>query len=70
VGDVALGYLAYPETLKFGGNTGTVNSFTGVDVANLTGGVYNAQTLFQGDNFQCFAFQIAQNGIVRILPVF
>ncbi|CAF9909710.1 MAG: hypothetical protein GOMPHAMPRED_006846 [Gomphillus americanus] len=67
VGDVALGYLAYPGTLKFGGNTGKVNTFTGVDVSDLTGGVYNAATLFQGNNFQCFAFQIAQNGIPSFL---
>ena len=26
-----------PGTLKIGGNTGTVNSFTGVDLGNLTG---------------------------------
>ncbi|EGP92438.1 uncharacterized protein MYCGRDRAFT_24719, partial [Zymoseptoria tritici IPO323] len=63
VGDVALGYLAYPRTLKFGGNTGTPNSFTGVNVANLTGGVYDATTLFQGNNFACFAFQLLEQGI-------
>ncbi|KJX98620.1 hypothetical protein TI39_contig401g00002 [Zymoseptoria brevis] len=63
VGDVALGYLAYPRTLKFGGNTGKVNTFTGVNVANLTGGVYDATTLFQGNNFACFAFQLLEQGI-------
>lgn len=26
----------HPELLAFGGNTGTVNSFTGLDVTNLT----------------------------------
>ena len=26
----------HPETLAFGGNTGTVNSFTGIDVGDLT----------------------------------
>lgn len=26
----------HPELLAFGGNTGTVNSFTGLDIANLT----------------------------------
>ena len=36
------------------------NTFTGVDVADLTGGVYNAQTLLQGDNAICFAFQSVQ----------
>ena len=50
-----------------GGNTGTVNSFTGIDVGNLTGGVYNAQTLLQGNNLLCFAFQAAQQGIPSVL---
>ncbi|CAK1367452.1 unnamed protein product [Cercospora beticola] len=63
VGDVAIGYLAYPRTLKFGGNTGRVNTFTGVNVANLTGGVYSARTLFTGNNFACFSFQLLQQGI-------
>ncbi|KAJ3847013.1 hypothetical protein EV368DRAFT_69444 [Lentinula lateritia] len=40
--------------LSIGGNTGQVNTFTGVDVADLTGGVYNAATLLEGNNFQCF----------------
>lgn len=47
VGDVLLGYFAYPDTLLIGGNTGTVNSFTGLDPGNLTDGVYKAQTLTQ-----------------------
>ncbi|GIZ48876.1 hypothetical protein CKM354_001191900 [Cercospora kikuchii] len=63
VGDVAIGYLAYPRTLKFGGNTGKVNTFTGVNLANFSGGVYNAQTLFTGNNFACFSFQLLQQGI-------
>jgi hypothetical protein len=44
-----------------------VNSFTGVDVGNLTGGVYNAQTLLQGNNLACFAFQGAQQGLPSVL---
>ena len=40
-------------------NTGKPNTFTGVDVANLTGGVYNAQTLGQKNNFACLAYQAA-----------
>ncbi|KAL9082067.1 MAG: hypothetical protein Q9159_006754 [Coniocarpon cinnabarinum] len=62
-GDVLVGYLAYPNTLLIGGNTGKVNTFTGVDPGNFTNGVYNAQTLAEGDNFACFAFQLLQNGI-------
>ncbi|KAL9033247.1 MAG: hypothetical protein Q9214_007606 [Letrouitia sp. 1 TL-2023] len=49
----------HPELSAFGGNTGTVNSFTGLDITNLTGGAYNAATLFQGNNLACFLFQSA-----------
>ncbi|KAK5170829.1 hypothetical protein LTR04_003088 [Oleoguttula sp. CCFEE 6159] len=57
----------HPEFLNVGGNTGTTNSFTGVDVSSLTGGVYNAQTLLQGNNLMCFAFQAAQQGAPDLL---
>ncbi|KAI9728366.1 MAG: hypothetical protein M1828_003766 [Chrysothrix sp. TS-e1954] len=63
VGDLAIGYLAYPSTLRFGGNTGTPNSFTGVSITNLTGNLYNAQTLFTGNNFACFTFQLTQQAV-------
>ena len=44
-----------------------MNSFTGVSVESLTGGVLNAETLFEGDNFACFAFNLAQQGIPDFL---
>lgn len=50
--------LEYPQFLDIGGNTGTTNSFTGVDIANFTGGVFNAATLTQGNNLACFVFQL------------
>ncbi len=31
----------HPELLAFGGNTGTVNSFTGLDIQNLTVSISN-----------------------------
>ncbi|CAG8071900.1 unnamed protein product [Penicillium salamii] len=65
--DVGIGYLAYPNTLKIGGNTGKVNSFTGVNVEDLTSGVLNAKNLFEGDNFACFAFVLLQQGIPHFL---
>ncbi|WPH01851.1 Hypothetical protein R9X50_00470500 [Acrodontium crateriforme] len=61
--DALIGYLGYPNTLLLGGNTGTVNSFTGVDFNDLTGGVLNAQTLFEGNNFACFTYQLLEQGI-------
>jgi hypothetical protein len=65
--DVGIGYAAYPGTLKIGGNTGTPNSFVGVSVEDLSGGVFNAQNLFTGDNFACFAFSLAQQGVPSFL---
>lgn len=45
---------AEPRTMNIGGNTAGVNTFTGVDIGDLTGGVYNSQNLLNGDNFACF----------------
>ena len=64
---MGIGYAAYPETLKIGGNTGKVNSFTGVSVEDLSGGVFNAANLFEGNNFACFAFELAQQGLPSFL---
>jgi hypothetical protein len=59
VADLANAALLHPKFLSIGGNTGKVNTFTGVDVNNLSGGLYNAQTLAQGNNAACFAYQFA-----------
>jgi hypothetical protein len=65
--DVAILATKYPQIVQFGGNTGTTNSFVGVDPGDITGGVFNAETLLQGDNLGCFFFQAAQQGIPSIL---
>ena len=65
--DVGIGYAAYPNTLKFGGNLGKPNTFTGLDVSNLTGGVYNAQDLTKSDNLACFSFNILEQGLPNFL---
>ena len=57
--DLVNAALLHPKFLSVGGNTGKVNTFTPVDVANLTGGIYNAQTLLKGNNAACFAYQLA-----------
>ncbi|KAI4593977.1 hypothetical protein KJ359_008765 [Pestalotiopsis sp. 9143b] len=46
-----------PDLLVLGGNTGKPNTFTGVNVSSLTSGVFNAETLLDGNNAMCFAFQ-------------
>lgn len=55
--DTALAFLKYPKFLNVGGNTGKVNTFTGVDASDLTGGVFNSATLMEGNNAYCFASQ-------------
>lgn len=52
--------LKKPELLSVGGNTGTVNSFTGIDVEDLTGGVFNAAKLLEGNNLVCFALEVVK----------
>jgi len=47
-------FLDHPELGSIGGNTNGVNTFTGIDMGNMTGGVINGQNLLQGDNFACF----------------
>lgn len=56
--------LAHPEFLSVGGNTGQVNTFAGVDFANLTGGVFSTSTLLEGNNLGCFVLQA-----VMLLPI-
>lgn len=56
--DVIAMALQHPEFLSFGGNLGTVNSFTPLDIENLTGGIYSAQTLLQPGNLQCFLYEM------------
>ncbi|KIW23701.1 uncharacterized protein PV07_11880 [Cladophialophora immunda] len=51
-------FIKYPQLASIGGNTGTVNSFTGLDISNLSGGILNAETLLEGNNLLCFAFQV------------
>ncbi|KAL0575172.1 hypothetical protein V5O48_006794 [Marasmius crinis-equi] len=57
--DLLAAALQFPLFLSVGGNTGSVDSFTGVNLEDLTGGVYNAQTLLEGDNLACFLVQAA-----------
>lgn len=60
-----------PNFLSVGGNTGKVNTFTGVNVGNLTGGVYNAQSLREGNNLWCFAMQLSAGTAPDVLkPLF
>ncbi|CAE6518627.1 unnamed protein product [Rhizoctonia solani] len=65
--DLLYAGLKHPEFLSIGGNTGKVNSFAGVNVGDITGGVYNSVNLLEGNNLVCFAFQAAQQAIPDVL---
>jgi len=39
-----------PDAVSVGGNTGTVNSFTGADLDNITGGAYQTSDLLHLQN--------------------
>lgn len=57
--DVILAAKGYPIFLQIGGNTGTTNSFAGVDPTDFTKGAYELSTLTEGNNLFCYAVQIA-----------
>jgi hypothetical protein len=61
--DVIAAAAKYPQFLNIGGNTGKVDTFTGVDVTDLTGGLLNGATLLEGNNAVCFAFQSLTNAV-------
>ncbi|CEJ82913.1 Putative Peroxidase, family 2 domain-containing protein [[Torrubiella] hemipterigena] len=63
--DIVLGVasqcLAFPSTCKVGGNTGTVNSFDGIDLGDISGGLINSIEDFQDPaRLACFIGQNIQ----------
>jgi len=56
-----------PYIIAIGGNTGQPNTYTGVNVGDLTGGVFNAETLLEGNNLACLAFQAVSLGAPDIV---
>ncbi|APA09849.1 hypothetical protein SS1G_05925 [Sclerotinia sclerotiorum 1980 UF-70] len=58
--------VQYPPLLNIGGNTGKPNTFTPVDLRSLTNGVFETGTLLEGNNLECFVFQIAQAALPDI----
>ncbi|KAH6882438.1 Chloroperoxidase [Alternaria rosae] len=56
--DIISWVMKHPVLGSIGGNTGTVNSFTGLDLHNVTGGVLNAGTLLENNNLLCFVFEL------------
>ncbi|POR39495.1 hypothetical protein TPAR_00289 [Tolypocladium paradoxum] len=65
--DLCEAAVKHPEFLAVGGNTGKVNTFTGVNVIELTNGVFDVKTLLEGNNAICFAFQFGQQAAPDLL---
>lgn len=59
--------VKHPELLSIGGNQGKVNTFVGVNLADLTGGVLNATTLLEGNNLICFTLTILKTFVPNSL---
>lgn len=57
--DVLNAAKLHPKFLSIGGNTGKTNSFTGVDAADLTGGIFKSADLPKGNNLGCFIYQLS-----------
>ncbi|MCJ1441811.1 MAG: hypothetical protein MMC23_002303 [Stictis urceolatum] len=55
--DAAQAALEYPKLLTLGGNTGTPNSFVGIDPGNLTNGTYNSDNILKGNNAVCYGLE-------------
>jgi hypothetical protein len=59
--------LHMPYLAVLGGNTGEPNTFTGVNLGDLTGGLINTENLLKGNNLACLAFQAINNAAPDIL---
>jgi hypothetical protein len=64
--DVQTNNAMYPGIVRIGGNTGTTNSFAGVDLTDLTGGAFNAGDLADGNKAACFLLQASMAGLPDI----
>ncbi|KAF8174713.1 Chloroperoxidase [Mycena galopus ATCC 62051] len=53
---VKLAFVA-PDVITVGGNVNGTNSYAPVDISDLTGGVYSAASLPEGNNAACFLIQ-------------
>ncbi len=58
--DLAVDWAAYPATLTIGGNSNGVNTFTGIDLADLTGSAYHTADLLDPSKAKCFYAQLVQ----------
>lgn len=57
---VASQCAAFPATCQVGGNTNGVNTFTGVDLGDISGGLFNAESFTDPAALGCFISQNIQ----------
>jgi len=60
--------VSHPRFFSVGGNTGKTNIFTGIDPANLTGGVYTDSNILQGNNLTCYGLELSLQEARDFLP--
>lgn len=58
---------AYPGTCAIGGNTGTVNSFAGIDVGDISSGLFNTSVYQDPEALGCFLSQNIQAEVPDVL---
>lgn len=57
----------YPRAGNIGGNTGRVNTFTPLDLGDLTGGLLNSLELLDPQKLSCFILRLLQSFTPDIL---
>jgi hypothetical protein len=58
--DIIAWILEHPKLGSVGGNLGKVNTFAGVDLEDVTGGVINLTSLLEGNNLVCFVLEVVK----------
>ncbi|KEQ98114.1 hypothetical protein AUEXF2481DRAFT_2094 [Aureobasidium subglaciale EXF-2481] len=58
--DLVEWFMKYPVLASIGGNLGKVDTFAGVDLHDVTGGILNATSLLEGNNLVCFVLEIVK----------
>jgi len=52
--------VEYPVLASIGGNMGKTDSFAGVDLGDISGGVLNTPMLLEDNNLLCFALELVK----------
>lgn len=58
--DIVRCVVRHPKLASIGGNTGSVNSFVGLDLLNPVSGLANVPKLLESNNLICFALEVVK----------